>query len=50
MIVVMGIIDNKRYEKAFDCIFDALEYRDYLDAHYAKKVEFIVDSNMRIFS
>ena len=44
MIVVTGIIDDKRYEKAFNCVLDAMDYRDHLDAHYARKV------NMRIFS
>ena len=41
MIVVTGIIDDKRYEKTFKCVLDAMDYRDHLDAHYARKVNLV---------
>jgi len=43
MYVITGIINGNTVSRTFDCVLDAMEYRDNLDAHYIpvtfKKVE-----------
>jgi hypothetical protein len=34
MYVIIGTINGKTISRTFDCVLDAMEYRDDLDAHY----------------
>ena len=40
MIKVVGYFKDRTVSQVFDDVLDAIDYRDYLDAHYAK-VEWI---------
>lgn len=40
MIKIVGYFKDKTVSHVFDNAFDAIDFRDYLDAHYAK-VEWI---------
>ena len=34
MYIITGTINGKTISRTFDCVLDAIEYRDDLDAHY----------------
>ena len=34
MYIITGNIKGKFVTRTFDCVLDAIEYRDVLDAHY----------------
>lgn len=36
MIEIIGLLRNKRIRRVFDCPIDAIEFREILDAQYAK--------------
>lgn len=38
MIQVIGVFKTHRKSKTFESVYDAAEYRDYLDANYAEKI------------
>ena len=38
MYIVTGVFPNKTVSKKFQCVLDATEYRDQLDAHYARVI------------
>ena len=40
MIKVVGYFKDRTVSQVFDNVLDAIDFRDYLDAHYAK-VEWI---------
>ena len=40
MIKIVGYFSDRTVSRKFKCVFDAMDYRDQLDAHYAK-VEWI---------
>lgn len=40
MIKVVGYLKDRKVSQVFDDVLDAIDYRDMLDAHYAK-VEWI---------
>lgn len=35
MIEIIGYFSDTTVRRVFDCVLDAIEYRDYLDAQYA---------------
>ncbi len=38
MYIITGLFPNRTVRKVFKDVYDAIEYRDILDAHYAKVV------------
>jgi len=38
MIEVVGVFRTHRVKKRFDCVYDAAEFRENLDAHYPLKI------------
>jgi len=36
MIRIIGYFNNKTVSQVFDNVLDAIDYKDMLDAHYAK--------------
>jgi len=38
MIQVTGVFRTHQTKRTFKSVYDAIEYRDYLDANYAEKI------------
>ncbi len=41
MIKIIGHFKDHVVTRKFDCVLDAIDFRDSLDAHYVSKVEWI---------
>lgn len=38
MIQIIGIFKTHQTKRIFESVYDAIEYRDHLDANYAEKI------------
>jgi len=41
MVEIVGTFADKIVRRKFNCVLDAMDFRDHLDAHYVLKIEWV---------